>query len=200
MTKLSLTIVLMSVILSIIAISSSQVKESFAQKLDDIFVSESCGISIEYPKKWVAKESNFPSDIAKTIVTITPNEKSLSTITIELYDISTLPDKTIEGIIQFEENFLKSSYDDYTLLESTQTKISGFPAQKLSYSIGHPEEYEFQEDESHYLEFNIIAHDIEYKLKLETESEKKFNKYSSIFDEMVETFKISKPGFQGIDC
>ena len=143
-------IIISTFIIGIITLSSISINYSFAQKLDNTFVNENCGISIEYPKKWVTEDQNFSfEDLSKTLVEIKPKEDDSSNlILIEIYDY-TLKDKSYKSIAEFEEQYIKSSPDN-EIIESTKTEISGFPTQKISYIQGLPGEYEFEKDKIYF--------------------------------------------------
>ena len=46
----------------------------------------------------------------------------------------------------------------------------------------------------------IVAFDREYVITYDTSNADYYNKYVSTFEEMLQTFKISEPKFDGINC
>jgi PsbP-like protein len=160
------------------------------------YTNEKCGISINYPKDWKAEDVDYKIEGMRPIVEFSPN--SYNQVSIDLWDISDYGEKTIEYV---SEIFRPLEEDTESgVIQDEISEVGGFPAQKLAYFEGIPDKYEFQEDKSHIMEINILAYDRLYQIKLETENQDKFDKYTPFVEEIANSIKISKPNFEGINC
>jgi hypothetical protein len=162
------------------------------------YVNTDCGLSISYPPNWKSEELHLnipPPQVINFIAEIQPNnpEGFNNVVSIEIDDISSLPDTSFQGIRQFDEDYITMGVG--TIVSSVSSKVAGFPAQKITYTepgIGN--------DEFKKMEVNILAFGKEYKVIYDTTNEKYFNKYFSTFQKILNTFKISDPTFEGIMC
>ena len=171
----------------------------FAEKLENTYTNEKCGISINYPKDWKVTESDYVfEDKSKTLVDIQSGKDDIFALDLSIENFG-LAKKSLGDISEFEQEFVLSS-PDANILESTITKINGFSTHKIAYVEGSLDEYELLEEKFHTLEFLIIAYDREYKIIYQAADKKEFDKYSPIVEEMSNTLKISKPNFEGVNC
>lgn len=108
-------------------------------------------------------------------------------------EISSPTEKSIEGIKDFEEDYIRTGGIGY--IESSQTtSVAGYPAQKIVYTE-HGDNFTFKK-----MEIDILAFDREYKVIYDTAGEKFFDRNLSTLEKMINTLKISQPTFEGITC
>ena len=163
------------------------------------YTNEKCGVSINSSKDWKAENQDYIGETLKPIVDLALDPDDIyNTVSINLWDISDYREKTIEYV---SEIFRPLEEDTESgVIQDDILEVGGFPAQKLAYFEGVPDEYEFQEDKMHIMEINILAYDRLYQIKLEAENQNKFYKYAPLVDEIANSIKISKPNFEGINC
>lgn len=163
------------------------------------YTNEKCGVSIQYPEDWEVENDDFKGEVSRSFVIFSPDpDDVLTQISINIWDIADYGEKTIEYV---SEIFRPSEDDTESgVIQDDILEVGGFPAQKLAYFEGVPDEYEFQEDKMHIMEINILAYDRLYQIKLEVENQNKFYKYAPLVDEIANSIKISKPNFEGINC
>jgi len=163
--------------------------EGFSE-LENTYTNEKCGISIQYPKDWTVKESNYIyEDKSKTIADFQSADNDIYGLDIEIENFA-LSKYSMSDIAEekgFEEPVLPGS----KIIYSGIGEINGFPTYKLIYS----DAIKFYR--SHIL---IIAFDREYQLNFDESDKEDFDKYSSIVEEMANSIKITKPNFEGVKC
>ena len=170
-----------------------------AQELENTYVNENCGVSINYLQDWKAEQSDFVfEDKSKTLADINTQDGDIFTLNIAIENMG-LAKKSMDEISEFMRDFITMSGES-EILSSEITEINGFPAYKVTYVEGVPGKYEFQKDKFHTMEVLIIAHDREYLLTFEETDETEFDKYAPIVEQMVKTIKITQPHFEGINC
>lgn len=186
-------ILLLSIVFSSASIMISQY--SYAQGLDNSYVNAKCGLSIQYPSNWKFEEKTWddPAKVINYIVEFEPDtlDGFNSVIGVEINEISWPTEKSIEGIKDFEEDYIRTG----GIIESSETTtVAGFPAQKIVY-IEHGDDITFKK-----MEVDILAFDREYKVTYDTSGEEFFDKNLSTIEKMINTLKISDPTFEGIIC
>lgn len=187
----------MITIMSLIFVTS--LTPIFSKKLENTYTNEKCDVSINYPKEWKVTESDYVfEDKSKTIADLQTEKDDIFALDISIENLG-LAKKSLGNIIEFEEEFVLLN-PDANILESGITEINGFPTHKIAYAEGMPDEYELQEEKFHTVEYLIIAHDREYKIIYQAADKNEFDKYSPIVEQIANTFKITKPNFEGINC
>jgi hypothetical protein len=172
----------------------------FGQTLDKTYLSTECGLSIKHPSNWKSEEIRDDEvGVTNFIVDIQPNSDDgfRNVVSIELDDISSLSDKSIEGIKSFEEEYI--SVGGLGKIEtSDRTQVTGYPAQKIVYTEGLSGTAE--SDRFKNMKVIVVAFDREYVITYVTSNADYYDKHISTFEEMLKTFKISEPKFDGINC
>jgi hypothetical protein len=164
--------------------------EGFSE-LENTYTNEKCGISIQYPKDWVATESDYIfEDKSKTIADFQSEDEDIYGLDIEIENFG-LSQYSMSDIA--EETGFETLLPDSTLIHSGIGEINGFPTYKIIYTDNLGGEFH----RSHLL---IIAYDREYRLNFDEPNKAEFDKYSSIVEEMANSIKITKPNFEGINC
>jgi len=173
-------------------------KNLLAQGLENTYVNEKCGMSINYPKDWKVEESDFVfEDKSKTLADFDSQDADIHILNIGIDNFG-LAKKSPGELSEFMQD--SATLGESEILSSESIQINGFPAHKIIYNQGLPGEYEFQEDKFHTMEILIIAHDREYRLTFEQPDKKGFDKHSTIVEEMANSIKINQPNFEGINC
>lgn len=193
----------MKIILSFLVVVTSLVlgisfEDSFAE-LENTYTNEKCGVSLQYPKDWVATESNYVfEDKSKTIADFQSEDDDINTLSFSIENIG-LAKKSMAGISEWYKDYGVTSSES-GIVSSEITQINGFPAHKIIYYDGLAGEYELQDEKFHTMEVLIVAFDREYMLLYDAPNKADFDKYSSIVDEIAKSIKITKPNFEGINC
>lgn len=170
----------------------------FAQELENTYINEKCGMSINYPKDWKVEESDFVfEDKSKTLADFDSQDADIHVLSIGIDNFG-LAKKTPGELSEFMQD--SATLGESEILSSESIQIAGFPAHKIIYTQGLPGEHEFQEDKFHTMEILIIAHDREYTLTFEQPDKKGFDKHFTIVEEMANSIKINQPNFEGINC
>jgi len=169
---------------------------SYGQGLSNSYVNTNCGLSIQYPSNWkIEEQTDDPINVINYIVEFEPDtlDGYNSVIGIQLAEISWPIEKSIEGIKDFEEDYIRTGGIGY--IESSETtSVAGYPAQKIVYTE-HGDDFTFKK-----MEVDILAFDREYKVTYDTSGEEFFDKNLSTLEKMIETLKITQPSFEGIIC
>jgi hypothetical protein len=156
-----------------------------------------CGISIQYPIDWESLQVDgvtLRSDyIAEQLVNFQPTKASGSIVKIELRDISNSTDKSFEGVTSADEDYIRTDVGKFETAERTQ--IGEYPALKIVYVEEIPGVS--KTDWSKKMEVDIVAFNREYKLIYDAENAADYKKFISKFEEMLPTFKIYEPNFNG---
>lgn len=180
--------------------------EALAQVLDKTYSNKECGFSFQYPSNWKIEEVTWDEEkiwnesqpkVINFLVDLEPDvpEGFNNVLSVELDDISRLSDKSFEGIRSYEHDTL--AVYGVQGISSTTTQISGFPAQKMVYNEELPN---MKEDEKfNRMKTIIVAYDKEYVIIYDSNNAY-YDKYISTVEKMLETFKISAPTFEGIEC
>jgi hypothetical protein len=176
-------------------ISIIDIGSSYGQSLANTYDNQNCGVSIQYPSDWKTEETQDSPVVTNYIVDIQPaNEEGFNNVVgIQMSDISTLSDKSFEGVKDFEEESLSIDEDAGLLkVESSEsTQLAGYPSQKVVYSETVSGDKK--------MDVFTVAFDREYKVTYDANSGY-YDKQLSVFEEMLKTFKINQPTFQGITC
>jgi hypothetical protein len=170
-------------------------------ELENTYTNEKCGVSIQYPNGWTVEESDFATDMSKTISDFQSGDEDIFGLSFAIENIG-LAKKSITEIADW--------YKDYGITSTTSTEsgilssgigeINGFPSYEVIYYEGSKGDDKSQDEKFHTQEILIIAHDREYRLTYEAPNKADLDKYSSIVEEMANSIKISKPSFEGINC
>lgn len=166
--------------------------------LENTYSNEKCGVSIQYPKDWVATESNFIDDKIKTIADFQSEDDDIYTLSFSIENFG-LAKKSMSEISKWFRDYWVTSPES-GIVSSGISEINGFPTYQIIYYDGLEGKYELQDEKSHTMEVLIIAFGREYVLLYEAPNKTDFDKYSSIVEEMANSIKITKPNFQGINC
>jgi hypothetical protein len=187
-------------LVSIIFLSISLITQTNANgkpvTLSNTYLDNNCGVSIQYPSNWQTLRAESISKLATSIVNLQPKSDDGSKVEVELLDLSDLFSKSFETVTSAEREYISQYVGK--IETSTITKISSYPAQLLVYTEELPGVSADQWVKKN--EVTIIAFDKEYKIIFDNDNSAKFDKYKSIFDQMVYTFKIYEPKFSGISC
>jgi len=174
--------------------------------LDKTYSSKECGISFQYPSNWKIEEVTWDEEkvwnesqpkVINFLVELEPDVAKgfNNVVSVELDDISGLPDTSFEGVRNYEHETL--AMYEVQGLSSTSAKISGFPAQKMVYNEELPQMKEGEKFKT--MKAITVAYDKEYVILYDS-TNAYYDKYISTFEKMLRTFKISRPNFEGIEC
>jgi hypothetical protein len=158
------------------------------------YTNEKCGVSLQHPEEWKVENDDYLGEGLRSFINIYPYPDDTSNyISLNIWDISKNREQTIEYLSQV---FTPEDSDDIKImiLENDIIQLGQHPTQKLAYSE------EFQGYKTYIKDINILAFDKLYQISLSAEDEDTFYKYSSMVDELVDSLKISKPNFEGINC
>jgi hypothetical protein len=168
------------------------------ESLDAKYANTQCGISIQYPSSWKSGEDNDDSTtVTNFIVEIQPGtvDGFRSPVYIELNDISGLSNSFV-GIKDFEEQRLTTEGGLSRIIASERTQVSGYPAQKIVYTEeGTPDSSGFKK-----MKVLLVAFDREYVITYDASNSDYYDDYISAFEDMLKTFQISEPKFDGVNC
>jgi hypothetical protein len=168
------------------------------ESLDAKYANTQCGISIQYPSSWKSGEDNDDSTtVTNFIVEIQPGtvDGFRSPVYIELNDISGLSNSFV-GIKDFEEQRLTTEGGLSRIIASERTQVSGYPAQKIVYTEeGTPDSSGFKR-----MKVLLVAFDREYVITYDASNSAYYDDYISAFEDMLKTFQISEPKFDGVNC
>jgi hypothetical protein len=141
------------------------------------------------------ERTDDPVDVINYIVELQPNndEGFNNVVSIELDKISWPTEKTIEGIKDFEEDYITTGGIG-SIVSSERSSVAGYPAQKIVYTE-QGDDFTFKK-----METDVVAFDREYKIIYDTSSPEFFDKYLTTVEEMLKTIKITQPIFEGIVC
>lgn len=169
--------------------------------LDARYRNAECGISIQYPSSWKSGEDNDDSSTKNNfIVEIQPGTADgfKSPVDIELDNISGLSNRSFAGLKDFEERTVATEGGLSSIISSEGTQVAGYPAQKIAYAEGAdvtPNGDEFKK-----MKVILVAFDREYVIRYGAGNSDHYNRYISTFEDMLKTFRISEPEFDGINC
>jgi hypothetical protein len=164
--------------------------------LSNTYLDSNCGISIQYPANWEALQVASNYKLATSVVNLQPSNDDGSSIEVELSDISNLFDRSFETVTSSERDYIHQyvgKIESYSI-----TRINRYLAQMMVYTEELPGIAASQWSKK--TEVSIIAFDREYKVYYDNDNADKFDKYASIFRQMINTFKIYEPKFEGINC
>jgi hypothetical protein len=192
-----IAIAVLLLLLMFVASNGNNIR-SYGQLLDKTYVNENCGVSINYPSDWKFNEKiqNDATLRVNYIVEFQPNneEDSLSTVGIELHDISHLPDRSLESIKIDEESNINMG--GKRIIETSEAiPIAGNDAQKIVYTIPGENNERLMK-----MEIDVLAYNREYKITFDTSSMELYQKYISTVENMIRTFEINQPTFEEISC
>jgi hypothetical protein len=192
-----IAIAVLLLLLMFVASNGNNIR-SYGQLLDKTYVNENCGVSINYPSDWKFNEKiqNDATLRVNYIVEFQPNneEDSLSTVGIELHDISHLPDRSLESIKIDEESNINMG--GKRIIETSEAiPIAGNDAQKIVYTIPGDNNKRLMK-----MEIDVLAYNREYKITFDTSSMELYQKYISTVENMIRTFEINQPTFEEISC
>ena len=179
----------------LVAVASLLLGISFTEgfsELENTYVNEKCGVSIQYPADWTVEESEYASDVDKTIADIQSEDNDIYLLDVKIENLG-LSKYSIEDIA--EETGFETLLPDSELVHSEIGQINGFPSYQIIYTDVSDEVTKFYR--SHFL---ILAYDREYRLNFDESDKAEFDKYSSIVEEMANSIKITKPNFEGVNC
>lgn len=168
------------------------------ESLDAKYTNTQCGISIQHPSSWKSGEDNDDSTtVTNFIVEIQPGavDGFRSPVYIELNDISGLSNN-FAGIKDFEDERLTTEGGLSRIIASEPTQVSGYPAQKIVYTEeGTPDSSGFKR-----MKVLLVAFDREYVITYDASNSDYYDDYISAFEDMLKTFQISEPKFDGVNC
>jgi photosystem II reaction center protein PsbP len=175
--------------------------EVLGQSLDETYANSRCGVSIQYPSSWISGEDNDDdATVNNFIVEIQPNSPDgyKTAASIELNDISGRSDRTFTGVKNFEEGTLIAQGDLKKIIMTEPAQIAGYPAEKIVYADGS----KAISDNEGFKKMKVIlvAFDREYVITFHATSPDYYDNNISTFEDMLNTFQITKPKFDGISC
>lgn len=175
--------------------------EVLGQSLDQTYANSQCGISIHYPSNWISGEDNDDdATVNNFIVEIQPNTPDgyKTAASIELDDISGRSDRTFTGVKNFEVGTLTAQGELKKIMMTEPTQIAGYPAEKIVYVAGS----KAISDNEGFKKMKVIlvAFDREYVITFHANSPDYYDNNISTFEDMLTTFQITKPKFDGISC
>jgi len=136
------------------------------------------GFTLEYPSDWLKEESlSFisprlsVSDEAPESISVT-TEPKLSNLTLEEYSDSSI-------------TMLESQFPNFTLIESSNSTLSGYPASQIVYT------YTFEDVDLKNLQIWTIADDMVYVLTYGGTT-KEFDNSLPVIQDMIDSFEITE--------
>jgi hypothetical protein len=100
------------------------------------------------------------------------------------------------GIKDFEEERLTTEGGLSRIIASERTQVAGYPAQKIVYTEeGTPDSSGFKK-----MKVLLVAFDREYVITYDASNSAYYEDYISAFEDMLKTFQISEPKFDGVNC
>ena len=196
--KTSLGAIPLFIIIGLFIVSIPKVS---GESLDAKYANTQCGISIQYPSSWKSGEDNDDSTtVTNFIVEMQPgtDDGFRSPVYIELNDISGLSNRSFAGIKDIEEEKATTQGGLSRIITSEGTQIAGYPAQKIVYaegSEGTPDSSGFKK-----MKVLLVAFDREYVITYDASNSAYYDDYISAFEDMLKTFQISEPKFDGVNC
>jgi hypothetical protein len=166
---------------------------SFAQsgtQLDQTYTSAQYGISIKYPTNWIKEELNEKFGEGTTSLMALANfqpdgpDGPGNTVELEAWDISKFPDKSIEGIADFEkENIMLSP--DATIEQSERAELGPNPAYKIIYNepVTSGEIWKI-------MVFMPVSGDTQYIVRYTATDPEGYGNNISVVDSMIKSIKI----------
>jgi hypothetical protein len=122
------------VLFSLIGLVSLFLGTSFQQgfsELENTYVSEKCGVSIQYPKDWTVTESDYVyEDFSKTIAEFQSDEDDIVSLDFAIYNYE-ISDNSIENIAEQEKYNI--DYPEISIIQSGITTINRLPTFKMTY-------------------------------------------------------------------
>jgi hypothetical protein len=179
--------------------------ESLAQVLDKTYSNKECGISFQYPSTWRLEEVTWDEEkgpdqpeATNFIVELEPDvDKGYNNVlSVELDDISVLPDSSFDAIRNYEHDTLRSINQAQGLSTMT-TQNSGFPAEKMIYNEELPGMKESEKFKT--MKTIVVAYEKEYVILYDSFNAY-YDKYISTVEKILRTFKILTPNYEGIRC
>ena len=191
-----ISIILVAVILLIsIAIGDRILLNSYGQTLDKTYTNQKCGIFLQYPSDWKINEDLLEyktGDVIHFIVELQPDKEVLFNNVVGI-ELDYTRDNSFEGLKDFEEWSKSEDEKAHSVkVEKIEpTQIAGYPAEKIIYhNVGL---------EDKIMDVLTFAFDREYKITYESDPEN-FDKYLTTVEKMLQTFTITQPTFEGINC
>ena len=143
-----------------------------------VYDNPNLGFTLEYPSDWIKEESlSFISprlsisDEAPESIAVT-TEPNLSNLTLEEYSDSSI-------------DILESQFSNYTLIESSNSTLSGYPAHHIVYT------YSLENVDLKNLQIWTIADDMVYVLTYGGTT-KEFDNSLPVIQNMIDSFEISE--------
>jgi serine/threonine-protein kinase len=143
-----------------------------------VFDNSNLGFTLEYPSDWIKEESlSFISprlsisDEAPESIAVT-TEPNISNLTLQEYSDSSL-------------SILESQFPNFTLIESSNSTLSGYPAYQILYT------YTFEDVDLKNLQIWTIADDMVYVLTYGGTT-KEFDNSFPVIQNMVDSFEITE--------
>ncbi len=184
--------VLFTILLSIaLLFLLSWISKVIAQNIPlvNTYFNKLCGLSIEYPEKWIVREFNqkYKSGPATLFVMaeIRPNEPDgfRNVVELEAEDISAYQDRSLKGIGEFMEFYLSQS--NASIKESIRKDIQNTPAYQIIYERLTPNGNVLKTQEIYIpIENNL------YIIRYDTWGSNYYDKYISYFNDMVQTLQV----------
>jgi PsbP-like protein len=162
---------------------------SFAQtgtQLDQTHTSAQCGISIKYPTNWIKEELNDKYDSLMALANFQPDgpDGPGNTVELEAWDISTYPDKSIEGLADLEkENIMLTP--EASIEQSERTELGPNPAYEIIYNEPVPSGELWK-----IMIFMTVSGDMQYVVRYTATDPGTYGYYVSVIDSMIKSIKI----------
>ena len=104
----------------------------------------------------------------------------------------------IAGVRDIEEDTLATQRDLSRIITSEITHVAVYPAQKIVYTEG----LEGTSDGDRFKKMKVIpvAFDREYVITYDSDNSDYYEDYISTFEDILKTFQILEPEFDGINC
>jgi hypothetical protein len=134
-------------------------------------------VKINYPSTWTRIYDNS-NPMVKAIFQFQKEEGAKhATVYVGIDD--TVGDKTLENIIENNIAAMRQERNDFKLIESTPSTLSGFPANQMTYSVR----------EIKCLHITAIKNNVAYTVVYAAEPEK-YQKFLSSAEQMISSFEI----------
>lgn len=185
--KLLSTGLLLLISISLLLLTSSA--QSVTQ-LDQTYSNTHCGISMNYPTNWIKDELNEKYGEGTAPLMASANFQPDSpdgpgnTVELEAWDISSYPDKSIDGIADLEKESILLS-PEATIEQSERTDFGGVSAYKIIYNepISSGNIWKV-------METIIVYGDMQYLIRFTATDSETYGNYISVVDSMVKSIKI----------
>jgi hypothetical protein len=141
---------------------------------------------MKYPTNWIKEELNDNYDSLMALANFQPDgpDGPGNTVELEAWDISSYPDKSIEGLADLEkENILLTP--EASIEQSERTELGPNPAYKIIYNEPVPSGEMWK-----IMIFMTVSGDMQYVVRYTATDSGTYGNYVPVIDSMIKSIKI----------